>query len=341
MQIKVLRCKPNARFHLGEVTETRSTTLTDTATYLHADILFGAFVYQLALLYPEKVEPFVAFFQNKQIQISSAFYCLENTQRNEKIFFLPKPLSLNLHEVKNEKGESLHKQLKKIQFLSWKVWQKGLLPPQWFDENLCKIINGSFVILSEEISPKEAEDLQIYKKDDTLKVRLHTTEEKGNLYNQTDLFLLGNKHWQVHWYFLEKNQLTGEDKEIYEKTWQNVAMAGIGGERSTGAGKIQSIATENLDTSFLMQESTQKMSVSLTFPQENERNNLLLYQLKMRGGQFLSENYRLKVLQAITEGAIQTQELQGKIESIGEKKLRYGINFTISLPEKFYFKANF
>jgi CRISPR-associated protein Csm4 len=340
MQVKVLRCKPNARFHLGEVTEIRSTTLTDTATYIHADILFGAFVYQLALLYPEKVEPFLEFFQNKKIQISSAFYCLENAKTNEKIFFLPKPLSLNLYEVKNEKDESLHKQLKKIQFLSWKVWQKGLLPKQWFDENLCKIINSSFVILSEEITPKEAEDLQIYKKDDTLKVRLHTTEETGNLYNQTDLFLLGNKHWQVHWYFLEKNQLTDEDKEIYEKTWQNVALAGIGGERSTGAGKIQSIITENLDTSFLTQESTKKMSVSLTFPQESEIDSLLLYQLKLRGGQFWAENYRLKVLQAITEGAIQTQELQGRIESIGEKKLRYGINFAVSLPEKFYFKEN-
>lgn len=339
MQVKVLRCKPNARFHLGEVTEVRSTTLTDTATYLHADILFGAFVYQLALLYPERIEHFIELFRSKQIQISSAFYCLENIKTNEKIFFLPKPLSLNLYEVKNEKDESLHKQLKKIQFLSWKVWQKELLPHQWFDENLCKILNGNFVVLSEEISSKEIENLQIYKKDDTLKVRLHTTEETGNLYNQTDLFLLGNKYWQVHWYFLEKNQLTSEDKEIYEKTWQNVAMAGIGGERSTGAGKIQSIIAENVDTAFLLQESRQKMSVSLTFPQESEINSLLLYQLKLRGGQFLAENYRLKVLQAITEGAIQTQEIWGKIESIGEKKLRYGINFTISLPEKFYFSV--
>ncbi|MDW8211509.1 MAG: type III-A CRISPR-associated RAMP protein Csm4 [Cytophagales bacterium] len=344
MQVRILHCRPNSRFHLGEFTEIRSTTLTDTATYIHSDVLFGAFLYQLSLLYPEKILHFVELFTQKQIQFSSAFYCLQNTKTQKKIFFLPKPVSLNLHEVTEESGESQHKQLKSIQFLSWQVWQKQLLPQDWLDKNSqsCQIVDGKFVVLTEEMFNN---NLKIFAKDDTLKVRLHTTEEEGNLYSQTDLFLLGNKYWQVHWYLIEKNVLSASDKEIYEKVWQNLVKAGIGGERSTGAGKVENVSVEEQDTQFLQRESSQKMAISMTFPQENETEQLLLYQLKMRGGMFLAENYRLKVVQGVLEGAVQKQEIQGQIIDIKpdgsqESKLRYGINLTVSLPEKYKFSEN-
>ncbi|PKQ67671.1 type III-A CRISPR-associated RAMP protein Csm4 [Raineya orbicola] len=337
MQVKILYCPPGSRFHLGEISEVRSTTLTDTAIYIHSDVLFGAFLYQLAYLYPEKVPHFIELFRNKQIQFSSAFYFLENRNNQSKIFFLPKPVSLNLIEVIDSKGESQHKKLKSIQFLSWKVWQKALMPQDWLNSELCHIIDGKFVVLANEISPQDLADLRIFAKDDTLKVRLHTTEETGNLYSQTDLFLLGNKNWQVHWYFLEKNLLSAQDNEIYQQVWQNVIKVGIGGERSTGAGKITHISSAETDTNFLQQESSQKVNFSLTIPQKNEIAHLLLYQSKLRGGTFLAENYRLKVVQSILEGAIQTQEIQGNIVEIGENKLRYGINFAAALPEKYAF----
>lgn len=343
MQVRILYCKPNSRFHLGEFTEIRSTTLTDTATYIHADVLFGAFIAQLSLLYPEKVSYFIELFLKKQIQFSSAFYCLQNTKTQKKIFFLPKPASLNLLKVFDKKDESQHKKLKSIQFLSWQVWEKQLLPQDWLDQDskICQVIDGKFVVFREEIQGSEV--LKIFAKDDVLKVRLNTTEEKGNLYSQTDLFLLGNKDWQVHWYFLEKNSLSSSDNEVYEKVWKNLIHAGIGGERSTGAGRIENSSVEYIDTQFLLRESTQKMAVSITFPKASEKEHLLLYQLKMRGGMFLAENFRLKVIQGVLEGAVQTQEIQGQILDIRPNemqlnKLKYGINLTVALPEKYIFK---
>ncbi|MFN3315611.1 MAG: type III-A CRISPR-associated RAMP protein Csm4, partial [Raineya sp.] len=205
MQAIILKCKPQSRFHLGETTEVRSNTLTDTSTYIHSDVLFSAFVVQMSLLYPEKTETFIAYFQDEKIKISSSFYCLEHTATKQKIFFLPKPVSLNLWQ----KEGIDHKKLKKIQFLSWKVWQEQLLPDQWLDTQFCYLIADRFVVHRSEIeNDDEIKNLSLYQKDDALKVRKHTTEEDGNLYSQTDLFLLGNEHYTVHWHFLYQTNLS-------------------------------------------------------------------------------------------------------------------------------------
>ncbi len=339
MQAIILKCKPQSRFHLGETTEVRSNTLTDTSTYIHSDVLFSAFVAQMSLLYPEKTETFIAYFQDGKIQISSAFYCLEHTATKQKIFFLPKPASLNLYHNENID----HKKLKKIQFLSWKVWQEQLLPDQWLDEKFCYLIDDRFVVhLSEIGSANEIRNLSLYKKDDALKVRKHTTEEDGNLYSQTDLFLLGNEYYTVHWYFLYHTDLSQDDQKLFDEVWNSLTHTGIGGERSTGAGQMESLEKIQNLPDFFSQKSQQEMALGLLFPQENELPQLLLYQSKLRGGMFLADNYRLKVIQAVLEGAVHIG-VNGKIEALhlhenNGIRLRYGKALSVALPEKYHFQ---
>lgn len=148
MQAVILYCEENSRFHFGETTEIQSNTLADANTYIHSDLLFSAFIHQLNLIAPDKVDIFLAYFEQEQIGISSAFHCLEHRVSKQKIFFLPKPLSLNLF---HQEGLD-HKKLKKIQFISWKVWQEQCLPNGWFDTSKCHIIDGRFVVHQSEIN---------------------------------------------------------------------------------------------------------------------------------------------------------------------------------------------
>ncbi|GAB4134779.1 MAG: type III-A CRISPR-associated RAMP protein Csm4 [Raineya sp.] len=343
-QAIILKCRPNSRFHLGETTEVRSNTLTDTSTYIHSDVLFSAFLCQMSLLYPNKIDTFIQYFQNKDLAISSAFYCLEHIATKEKIFFLPKPLSLNLADVRKDDGNSLHKQLKKIQFISWKVWQEQLLPEQWLNTNFCYLIQDTFVVHKDEIKKSnELRELTIFRKDDSTKICLHTQEEEGNLYTQTDLFLIGNAYYNVHWYFFCQTNVSQADEAVFWQVWENLVQAGIGGERSTGAGQMLAIEKTDLPPFFSL-SSEQKVALSLIFPQEQDLAQLLLYQSKLRGGMFLADNYRLKVIQAVLEGAIHTG-VEGKIATLHNQetdgiRLRNGMAFSVPLPEKYLFKNN-
>jgi CRISPR-associated protein Csm4 len=336
MQAVILHCEKNSRFHFGETTEIRSNTLTDTSVYIHSDLLFSAFISQLSVIEPSKVEVFVEYFTKQQIGISSAFHCLEHTSSKQKIFFLPKPVSLNLF---HQEGLD-HKKLKKIQFLSWKVWQEQLLPNEWFDANKCRIIDGRFVVHQSEINnADELIDLSVFKKEDSLKVRKHTQEVEGNLYSQTDLFLLGNDYFSVHWYFLCQTNLPSEDEDLFWKVWESLIKTGIGGERSTGAGQMESLTKYKDLPELFLQKGSQEVALSLIFPKEEEKASLHLYQTKLRGGMFLAENYRLKVVQAVLEGAIH-QGLQGQIVHLHHQasdgiRLRNGLAFSIALPPKY------
>jgi len=340
MQAVILHCRENARFHFGETTEMQSSTLTDTNTYIHSDLLFSAFISQLSFIEPDKIDSFVKYFKEQKIAISSAFHCLEHTLSKQMIFFLPKPISLNLF---HQEGLD-HKKLKKIQFLSWKVWQEQLLPEEWFNENKCYIIDERFVVHCSEISDaEELIGLSVFKKEDNLKVRKHTQEKEGNLYSQADLFLLGNDYFSVHWYFLCQTNLPSEDEKLFWKVWDSLIRTGIGGERSTGAGQMESLDKVPQLPDCFLQESTQRVALSLVFPKSEETPNLLLYQTKLRGGMFLADEYRLKVIQAVVEGAVH-HGLQGQIVELHKQttdgiRLRNGLAFSIPLPQKYLFNT--
>jgi CRISPR-associated protein Csm4 len=153
---------------------------------------------------------------------------------------------------------------------------------------------------------------------------------------------LGNDYFSVHWYFLCQINLSEEEETLFWKVWASLIKTGIGGERSTGAGQIENLTKEQNLPEFFLQAGSQKMALSLIFPNENEQAHLHLYQSKLRGGMFLGADYRLKVAQAVLEGAVH-KGLQGQIHTLHQQdidgiRLRYGLDFSIALPEKYLFK---
>ena len=93
-----LKLPPNAKFHLGEYTEDKATVLYNTSQIIHSDVLFGAFISALSQVGLEKVEVFKEYFESGKLAFSSAFYVLNIKGKEELVYLLPKPISLNLFQ---------------------------------------------------------------------------------------------------------------------------------------------------------------------------------------------------------------------------------------------------
>ena len=139
MQAYILKSRKGARFHfgksLGNYSTEESNALQDTSEYLHSDTLWSALVSVWAMCKPETVANFIDECKAGNFKISSAFYHVEYKDKKDKpVFFLPKPVSLNLYSFDKPK------ELKRIKMISLGVWQNGLSPEDWFNEEKCTLL---------------------------------------------------------------------------------------------------------------------------------------------------------------------------------------------------------
>lgn len=189
MKSVVLKLPPNAKFHLGEYAEDQSTALFNTATIIHSDVLFGAFVSALSQIDEAKISAFRKYFEEGKIAFSSAFYRIEIKDK-APVYLLPKPVSINLYQLKNSTKFEV-KKFKKIAFISKGVWEKGISPEIWFDESgECVMPNKETVCLRSEI---DDEKFELYQKVDEEKVNLTPIKEDNELYTRSVLEVLNTK----------------------------------------------------------------------------------------------------------------------------------------------------
>lgn len=341
MEAVILKCRPGSRFHLGLSAMRQNETLTDTAEIIHSDVLFGAFINAVVQRFPDDIQKWKVHFENGNIRFSSAFYCVEH--KGSFIYLLPKPVSLNSYKVSEHKEmEIAHKQLKKVRFLSKGVWERQLLPGEWFTANSqCILPENRAVFLREEFGDVEPK-FKLSEKADIPKVKVRKDSEKDNLYTQTDLVIMGNEEMMVHWYFLWENDGLNEiEKSNAIRLIEQMAETGVGGERSTGCGHIEKVV---FDPAFaIKQDVTGDLfaSMSLIIPRETEKEHLLAYQVLQRGGMYYGADKRIKMVNALAEGTVLNKKNLGQIVdlSTSEKKhWRCGISFSIPLPNVYNLK---
>lgn len=358
MQTILLKCKPNAQFHFGRITLGEdATNLDDTSDYLHSDTLFSAIINTAAMLDNEKANELVENFENGNLTISSAFYCLEIGEK--WIYFLPKPVTCSILELPKSEQE-FHKKYKKVAFISQAVWQKGIEPKDWNSE--CIFIQDRFLIHQDELQEyktEEIEKLQIFSKISLPKVKVSTQNPNNRLYNQTNISIADNKPLKidkkeilpnVHFYFLVKEKNNNYETKHYKKLkliLEILADTGIGGERSVGCGKLEGI--EIKENSFAIEEVNQNGfgTLSLTIPKDKEFETIEYYDLITRGGRATGNKIsdtqieRLKRIKMLKEGAVLKTEIIGKTESIKPKKnenpfLRNGLCFSLPLHKNYF-----
>lgn len=355
MKAIILKCRPGSRFHLGEYTDNQNTVSYNTAEYIHSDVLFGAFISAMSKIYPEKLNNFRQLFGDGKIRFSSAFYCIKQKDTNRYIYLLPKPFSLNLADL-NEQID--HKAVKKVKFISKSIYEKGITFEKWFTDE-CIMPNDTCVFLREEfdkndsVSKKEFEELsfKLYEKVDLQKVKIHTDEinneeeEKGEgegkLHAQTDIMILGSEEMAVNWYFLLdlNDQLSKDDANIFYQTLDLMISNGIGGDRSSGCGKIEGMEIEDFNIN-VTNPSNQQLLLSLVFPKEAEKDKYLYYKTKIRGGMWYGsgENERFKKIMALEEGSILEGNISPQIIDLtkNNKPLwKYSGNLVFPLPVEY------
>lgn len=319
MKTVILKCKPYSLFHSGKVAYDENMSLNDTSYYFHSDTLFSALVNIFNRVKPDKTNEFVEQFENDNIKISSVFYCLE--KGDAKIFFVPSPAD----SVINVDSKNL-KEIKRISFVSQKVFESDLVPEQWIDDNHCKVIGKRFVITNDEYKAffgnAESDDIPIINTSQAAKVKVHGVSQTDSMYHQAafeiaDLSMFGVNISMYFMYETKTNFADWENK--FRLTLDLLPKSGLGGQRSSGCGFFEGI--EYTENTFAQAGEGRNMSVSLSIPAEGEFTQFKAYHLLTRGGRDAGHNRgTLKTVRTIAEGAIVENIVKGSIADIKPDK---------------------
>lgn len=349
MKTVIMRCPSEGRFHFGKLGLDENASLSQTSTIIHSDTLFSALLNICAKTFPDKVDGLKVAFDNEEIVISSAFYCLEvqdimaNNDRTTYpvVYFLPKPVYFELFNTDLSK----RKAFSKIAFISKGVWEYGFTPPEWTEENGCLIVDEKFVMLTSELdhdyeqftqndgTKKPEKQISIYKEKTSPKIADHARRTKDNIFFQTDLVLANNlldlngskkfrKSIQPHFYCLLDIKPNSVYGELVKMLFSIMEDEGIGGAISTGCGRLIEceIGEENFEFSFHnnIQAAGFQVSVSLIHPAPSDTSfPFVYYKTITRGGRKIAlGKTSLKRVKMLKEGALIQGDTRGGIPQI-------------------------
>lgn len=368
MKIKILKLIPNSRFHFGKPLIDSDTSLTDTDKYLHSDVLFAALVSNLATVKDSnEVSDFVKAFEEGKMKISSAFYCLENADDSFTLL-LPKPADV-VNKIDINDYDKI-KQFKKIQFVSHDLISKDI--SEW-------IIDGNVAFskpvleklqlkhrnqnekakvpeIFGEYSDGNENRFRLFSKGLNTQVGIRSVKNETIIIDSKEEDIIVSKgpyqvsyiqiadlsalKLKVHFYFAY--EISDSQYEYnFELAVKLLEYNGVGGERSSGYGKIEKIDSLNkIPELFMSSEKCNRyLSLSKIIPQnEQELKKIEAYTHCIRGGRQTHDLGLLKSIRMINEGAILTHPIEGNIVDISpdssKKYFRSGKALLIPIPQQ-------
>ncbi|MCF8222298.1 MAG: type III-A CRISPR-associated RAMP protein Csm4 [Bacteroidales bacterium] len=323
--------RPGQQYHFGGFNNFESNVLEECDTHLHSDLLFSALVDTCSSVYPNLTEDLVSEFENGRIKLSSAFWFIEKD--NIKICFYPKPVSCELFRTDD------HKKFKKVKYVSEGIIKQGITPDLW---NVECSLSGTFLCTKSELKKLGFEDMPgLYKTIILPKVKVHTDSVEDRLFQQTniqvnDLDVPGTS--TGFWFFLDTPSNDSPMYKIITPLLRILADSGLGGQRSTGTGKIHAITKSDIDD-IEINTGEPVMTLGLLSPGQNDTDDMLYYTLLTRGGKYSGTKQRLMLLNMAAEGSILKRVLEGNIVNLQKSKmktsLRYGNPLQVNINKKF------
>ncbi|SKB15257.1 CRISPR-associated RAMP protein, Csm4 family [Planktothrix sp. PCC 11201] len=339
--------------HFGEV----GIGLEESRERVRSDTLFSALISSYARLFgTQKVEELLGNFQQSPcFRLSSTF--IYRYQKLKYTYYLPKPLAF---PKKYPIGNDLEftKTYKKLSYLPLEVWQRWYQGEGFTDSDRLELIHTTNKTAKDNDPLHKAGTFdynQAFKIDKNPKVAIDRTTRSTNFYHT------GFVHFESHpnedkskpenhsgLYFILHFPTTNPhlEKEI-QATLIFLGEEGLGGERSSGAGRFK---MEWLDLTpewkkVVQHQQSNYCLISLFWDDYDSISPELLnhgacYDIQERGGWIASSpsgyQKRRKMVRMFTEGSVFSACPQGKLANVTPERFKdhqvYRSGVSLSLP---------
>ncbi|OLP19173.1 type III-A CRISPR-associated RAMP protein Csm4 [Leptolyngbya sp. 'hensonii'] len=342
--------------HFGEL----GIGLEETSERVRSDTLFSALITIYARLgYP--VENLLDRFQTEAeppFRLSSTFIYRE--VNNQSIYYLPRPVALPKNYPAGEDDMDFAKTFKGLKFLPLEIWQKWYQGEGFTARDRCQLIaktkKNDSGFKGQTLDQAGTFDYgKAFEKHKLPKVAIDRTTSATNFYHT------GFVHYQSEqngnrvkslsglYFLLHLPEANSALEEELHTTLNFLGEEGLGGERSSGAGRFEA---EWLDL-------PSQWNDLITIPEANRHSLLSVfwddaitaksslfqeasYELQERGGwitsPFSGRQQRRKSVQMFVEGSVFSDKPQGKLADVTPENFNthkiYRSGIAVSLPVK-------
>ncbi|VEP18162.1 Type III-A CRISPR-associated RAMP protein Csm4 [Hyella patelloides LEGE 07179] len=350
--------------HFGEL----GIGIEETSERVYSDTLFSAWINAYAKLrgkesVSEILEQFLDI-DNIPFSLSSTFIYQQPQKETKTIYYLPRPLCLPSGYPTEEEGGDLafFKTFKKLKYLPIDIWQR------WYQGNGFSENDRNELIVK---TIKSANTSQVLTKAGTFqykdnykfsklpKVSIDRVTHASNFYHTGFVQYRWEENYSSGLYFLV-NFLDSEWENTFFEVLEFLGDEGLGGERSSGAGRFQYTRKKTLSKQWnkvlKFNQSSYHSLLSLFWTDDSFHLQQLLgeedkpiasYELKERGGWIGSyssdgRQLRRKKVHMFAEGSVFSKIPRGKLANVKPQGFNdhnvYRSGISLSLPIKILIK---
>ncbi|MBX9258321.1 type III-A CRISPR-associated RAMP protein Csm4 [Desmonostoc muscorum CCALA 125] len=336
--------------HFGEV----GIGLEETSDRVRSDTFFSAWVSSYARLFGKKaVEELLQLFPtDKQPQgiapfrISSTFIYREIGK--DTIYYLPRPLKFPINYPDNDLA--FFKAYKKLNYLPLEIWQRWYQGTGFTTDDTHELENYTPAKPKGRLATAGVFDYSKACKIEQLpKIAIDRNTRATNIYHTGFVQFDWEKN-PAGLYFLLELSLEGENlADKLEAALYLLGEEGIGGERSSGAGRFEVKWSELPETwqnvvNFHTGNYHTLMSLFWDLSITTEFLKNASYEIQERGGWISESQLRRQMVRMFSEGSVFPAPPQGKLVDVKPEKFTrhsiYRSGISLSLPIKVQEKEN-
>ncbi len=334
----------NSPAHFGEL----GIGIEETSERVRSDTLFSAWVSAYARLFDkDRVEELLRTFQNPTppARISSTF--IYRQKGESTIYYLPRPLKspTNYPQGNDLEFFKTYKNLKYLPLEVWKVWYQG--------EGFTTSDRDEFIAETKRKAQGRLRDLgtfdykQTHKIGQQPKVAVDRITRATNFYHTGFVQFETGKNFSGLYFLLYFSQKNPQLENELHAALEFLGEEGLGGERSSGAGRFEVEWLELCSmwrdvVNFSQGTHHTLMSLFWRSPLSEEFLENASYEIQERGGWIASPfsgiQLRRKFVRMFAEGSVFLKTPQGQLVNVTPKKFKahsiYRSGISLSLPIK-------